>query len=181
MAKAALLCTSASGSERARRKRGKSLSVKGVQAPSRPLTTSAREPMAVERSPLDRSGSCSTLQTSQYRVGGQKLLSPSTHVVRSHLTEEHGEQLSEIATEDGCEGSDQVASRTDQSGIVLGLFSRSSNLLVVFVRDLTRSLALEQLVEVLADGLNVCEIEDSRSALCAREERESKSTYIQER
>ena len=79
-----------------------------------------------------------------------------THVVLGHGGEEGGEELSEIGTENAGERADQVAGGTDEGGIILGLVSRSDDLSIGVVVDLAGGGALEDRVEVVADGLDVC-------------------------
>ena len=77
-------------------------------------------------------------------------------LVLGHGGEEGGEELSEIGTENAGERADQVAGGTDEGGIILGLVSRSDDLSIGVVVDLAGGGALEDRVEVVADGLDVC-------------------------
>lgn len=87
-----------------------------------------------------------------------------THVVLSHGGEESGEELSEIGSEDAGERADEVAGGADEGGIVLGLLSRGNDFSIGIVVDLAGGSALEDLVEVVADGLDVCGIAKARQS-----------------
>lgn len=103
-----------------------------------------------------------------------------THVVLSHVGKEGGEDLSKVAAEDGGDGADEVASRADESSVVLGLLSKGlGSLGLLLIVKLARSLAPEDLVEVVAEGLDVWK-GDSKSALVLSKSRED-GTYRQGR
>jgi hypothetical protein len=151
IANAPLLCTSASGSESDLRKRGKREEVKGVTADSIPLTISARAPMAVDRSPVDRSRSCSIAHVSRDTYEEEEW----THVVLSHIGEEGVEELSKVGSKDAGKGTNEVARRADERSVVLGLLARGHDLTIGVVVDLAGRRSLEDRIEVVANGLDV--------------------------
>lgn len=118
----------------------------------------------MDRSPTLRSASCE-------RGRQQKLsteLGRQTYVVLCHVGEERGEILSEVAAQNGGDGSDEVASRADESGVVLGLLSKAGGCLgFSLVVNLAGSLSPENEVEVGAKRLDVCRMSNCQLVVLA--------------
>lgn len=89
----------------------------------------------------------------------------STHVVRSHISLERREELSEIGSEGARERANEIARGTDEGGIVFRLLSGRNGSIVFVIVDLARSLSLEDERNLLADRLNVCSGEIVRSQI----------------